>query len=58
LKGTVDSKHGVSDPEWEKTRYQVYDAGANLKAASGWIFRLTPTHRRANQSLHPPLPLY
>lgn len=36
LKGTVDSQYGVGDPEWEKTSYQGYDAGLNLRATSGW----------------------
>ena len=36
LKGTVDSQYRVGDPEWEMTSYQGYDAGANLKATSGW----------------------
>ncbi|MCA1756355.1 MAG: hypothetical protein LC649_02725 [Bacteroidales bacterium] len=38
LKGNVDSQYGVGDPEWDQTRYQGYDAGANLKSKSGWNY--------------------
>jgi len=36
LEGTVDSKFGVGDPEWENTPSRGYDAGKNLKSAYEW----------------------
>lgn len=39
LDGSVDSKYGIGDPEWDEYYYRGFDAGKNLKAAHGWNFR-------------------
>jgi len=36
LEGTVDTKYGVGDSEWDKTGFRGRDAGKNLKTISGW----------------------
>lgn len=36
LEGTVDSQFGVGDDEWNLTGFRGFDAGKNLKSASGW----------------------
>jgi uncharacterized protein (TIGR02145 family) len=37
LEGSVDSQYGIGDPEWDLYGdYRGYDAGTNMKAASGW----------------------
>jgi uncharacterized protein (TIGR02145 family) len=37
LEGAADSQYGIGDPEWNLYwENRGYDAGSNLKAASGW----------------------
>jgi len=36
LEGAVDSQYGIGDGVWENLYSRGYDAGTNLKAASGW----------------------
>lgn len=36
LEGSVDSQYGVGDTIWDEKYMRGYDAGTNLKAASGW----------------------
>jgi uncharacterized protein (TIGR02145 family) len=36
LEGAVDSQYGIGDNAWENGGYRGFDAGANLKATSGW----------------------
>jgi len=36
LEGAVDSEYGIGDPEWDRTNYRGYDAGANLKSDYLW----------------------
>jgi uncharacterized protein (TIGR02145 family) len=36
LEGAVDSQYGIGDPEWDLDEFRGFDAGANLKATSGW----------------------
>ncbi len=36
LEGTVDTQYPVGDPIWDNTGFRGYDAGKNLKSASGW----------------------
>ncbi len=37
LEGNVDSQYGVGDPQWENSDWRGFDAGHNLKSASGWF---------------------
>jgi len=37
LEGSVDSQYGIGNSEWNGTGVRGYDAGLNLKVASGWI---------------------
>ncbi len=37
LEGSVDSKYGVGDSEWDGLYLRGYDAGKKLKAKSGWF---------------------
>ena len=36
LEGTVDSQYPVGDPIWNQLWWRGYDAGKNLKSATGW----------------------
>lgn len=36
LEGNADSQYGVGDPIWETEGWRGYDAGKNLKSATGW----------------------
>lgn len=36
LEGAVDSQYGIGDLEWDIDGYRGFDAGGNLKTASGW----------------------
>jgi len=38
LEGAVDSQYGIGVPEWDNYEYRGYDAGTNLKTASGWNY--------------------
>ncbi|MBN1340357.1 MAG: hypothetical protein JXA03_13590, partial [Bacteroidales bacterium] len=36
LEGTADSQYPVGDPVWSQSGWRGYNAGQNLKSASGW----------------------
>ncbi len=36
LEGSADSKYGIGDPEWDEIYFRGWDAGKNLRSASGW----------------------
>jgi uncharacterized protein (TIGR02145 family) len=36
LEGAVDSHYGIGDPEWDEYQARGFDAGLNLKSATGW----------------------
>ena len=38
LEGEVDSQYGYPDPEWDDAGYRGYDAGANFKSQTGWVW--------------------
>ena len=45
LEGTVDSVHGIGDPEWDIFHWRGFNAGLYLKSTHGWYLNGNGTNR-------------